>query len=408
MLERMQALLLTTCCALAATTSAQGFDDPGPHLAGWQEVSFVSAATIAGRVYYPATSPGEDAPADPGLGYPLVGLIHGQSFEPSDYDDLSLHLASWGYVVCSIGPLGGALHGPPTASKKMRDMLHWFEDQAADPQSPFAGLANDAPWSVLGHSLGGQAVLYTPSDEPRVRAIVALEPYYDGQPAAAAKLAAFDGALLALGGEQDVIVPPGTNAHPMFVDASPLGRSVFVELLGSGHYGALDVPPQPLPDVTPLPEQHRVHRKLITAFLEAEVREDEDAYAALLGSAGAGEPYAPECSSDDAMLWAPLSARAGPPTPASALALGLGGRALEPAWLAVAFEPASIPTRAGLVGLGPKGFHVAFAGALDASGRFEMPYPIAGLAPGRTLYLQGLVQHADGLRLTRAAEFVGP
>src|SRR5262245_1565924 len=105
----MKITILAALILCTGPLSAGGFEDPGPHPAGWQSVSFVSGSTIKGRVYYPALSDGEGAPADPGSGYPLVGLIHGQSFAPSDYDLLSLHLASYGFVVVSIGPLAGPL-----------------------------------------------------------------------------------------------------------------------------------------------------------------------------------------------------------------------------------------------------------------------------------------------------------
>ena len=398
---RLAALFLAFAPA-APAAAAGGFEDPGPHPAGWQAVSFVSGSTIKGRVYYPALAAGEGAPADPGAGYPLVGLIHGQTFVPSDYDLLSLHLASHGFVVCSVGPLAGPLHAPPMAAAKMQDMLAWFTGESANPASPFAGLAGGAPWAVLGHSLGGSALPHVAALEPKVRSIVALAPYYDGSATLAEKLAAFDGAKLAVAGALDHVVPPADHAYPMHLDASPLGRSVYVELEGTGHYGSLDAWIAGILDPLPWEEQHRLHRKVVTAFLLAQSAGLEDAYAAILGGGGAQEPFARECSSADPPLWVAPSATE------HAVAAGLGGRPLDPAWIAVAALPGSTATRAGTLGLDPAGLRFAFAGDLGAEGCADVPWASPWIPAGQVLYVQGMALHPAGPVLSRTAIFVAP
>ena len=388
--------------ALGAAPAAGGFEDPGPHPAGWQAVSFVSGGTIAGRVYYPALLDGEGAPADPGAGYPLVGLVHGQSFTPSDYDLLSLHLASHGLVVCSVGPLAGPLHAPPQAAAKMQDMLEWFTAESASPASPFAGLASDAPWAVMGHSLGGSALAHIVALEPKVRAIVGLAPYYSDAPDLAEKLAAFSGANLTVAGANDFVVPPAEHAYPFYLDASHQGRSVYVEIEGTSHYGSLD---EWIPGVTdPLPwvEQHRIHRKVVTAFLLAQSLGLEDSYAAILGEGGSAEPFARECSSADPPLWVLASELA------HGLAAGLGGRPHDPAWIALSALPGSTATRAGTLGLDPAGMRFVYTGDLGPEGCAEVLAALPALPAGQTLYFQGLALHPEGAALTRTATFVAP
>lgn len=397
----------TTACALllcaGPLAGGGGFEDPGPHPAGWQAVTFVSGSTIKGRVYYPALSDGEGAPADPGpAGYPLVGLIHGQTFAPADYDLLSLHLASHGFVVCSVGPLAGPLHAPPSAAGKMQDMLEWFTAESASPASPFAGLAGDAPWAVMGHSLGGSALAHIVELEPKVRSIVGLAPYYSDDPGLPLKLAAFSGANLSVAGAVDIIVPAAEHAYPFYLDASHLGRSVFVEIEGTGHYGSLDAWILGVMDPVPWEEQHRVHRKVVTAFLLAQSAGLEDSYVAILGEGGASEPFARECSSADPPLWVV------PSELAHGLAVGLGGRPDDPAWIAISAVPASIDTRAGTLGLDPAGVRPVFVGDLGPEGCFEILLSPHGVPAGQAIHVQGLAVHPEEPVLSRTATFVVP
>jgi len=285
----------------------------------------------------------------------------------------------------------------------MKDMLHWFEGESASPASPFFGLAGDAPWAVLGHSLGGSAIGYLSALEPKVRTIVGLAPYYSEAPDLKADLLAFTGANLSVAGALDIIVPPDEQVYPYYLDASHHGRSVYVEIEGTSHYGSLD---EWIPGVTdPLPwaEQHRVHRKIVTAFLLAQSAGLEDSYAAILGEGGASEPFARECSSVDPPLWTVPSALA------HALAAGLGGRPGDPAWIGVSALPGSTATRAGTLGLDPAGVRFLFTGDLGAEGCTEVLWEgAAGIPAGQTVYVQGLALHADGPVLTRTAAYTAP
>lgn len=387
--------------AAALPLAAQSFDEPGPHHAGWQSVSFVSPPTIQGRVYYPATADGENAPALAGDGYSLVVLIHGQSLEPADYDLLCLHLAGWGFVVCSVGPLAGPLHAPPASAKHAKNMLGWMVAESDDPQSPFAGLVADGPFGAMGHSLGGTALEHLIGIEPQVGAVIPLAPYYDVTELKTSNLAEFEGAMLSITGAIDTICPPATHGYPMAQATAALGRCTFVEIADSGHWGSVDVPPAGLPDPLPTDEQNRIYRKLATAFLRAELSADEDALVSVCGQGVASEPIAVESMSQDPALWGWRDM-----TLHDQRVLGIAARAGEQAWIAWSPHPASIATRAGVVGLEPASMQLLFAGSLQVEGIAELGFTAPASLTGFTLHVQGLVIHPTGPVLTRTATWI--
>jgi hypothetical protein len=253
----------------------------------------------------------------------------------------------------------------------------------------------------MGHSLGGATLEHLIGLEPDVGALVALEPYYDDSDFKTANLDAFEGALLSIGGELDLVVPPALNAYPMAQAASSRGRSTFAEIQDSSHYGATDFPYPGALDPMPWAEQHRIHRKLVTAFLRAELSGEEDALVALLGQAVAHEPIHVESLSFDPPLWVRRSQ-----APQDDHVLGIAARVGEPAWIAVSPHPASIATRAGVIGLEPATMQVVFAGPLQADGIAEVGFTPPAFLVGTTLHVQGLVLHPTGPILARTASWV--
>lgn len=395
--------ILSALLVLAPLSRAQVYEDPGPHAAGWRDVVLVlPGLDPAARIFYPATVAGEDAPADPSQGpYPLLGHVHGQSFTPGSYDQLHQHFASWGYVVCSIGPLAGGSHAPPAAAQKLADALHWMDAESDDPTSFLFDMVSDHPWTATGHSLGGAAMQEIVAIEPKVRAIVAMEPLY--LPLSAAELEAFDGATLSIGASEDGPVPPAEHAYPFFVSATPLGRSVYTEIIGGSHYGSIDWDYTGGADPLSHDEQHRLHRKTMTAFLQAEIVGDENAYAAILGHGMDGEPIVRESGCQEPPLWA-LEHMSTPGT----FVVGLGARPSERFALAWSPNPASIDTSFGLLGLDPGSTAIGAQGFLNAEGWIGAQQAIPVSASGTTIYVQGLVVHTDGAVLSESVAVVLP
>ena len=109
--------------------------DRGPFPVGIRDQRVLSQeGWIEGRLYYPALWDGVGAVADPSEGpYPLVALLHGYLLDPTDYDVLSAHLASWGFLVASTGTETGFIADTAQFASDTRELLYWVERSATNP-----------------------------------------------------------------------------------------------------------------------------------------------------------------------------------------------------------------------------------------------------------------------------------
>lgn len=403
---RAGAPFVALAAALAAPASAQTWEDPGPHGAGWVDISFVDASLgeIVGRVYYPALASGQGTPADTsGAPYPLHGFQHGWLGSPGTYDHICNHMATWGYVVASIGTETGIFASPANEAADTQAMMLWAEDQSRnEPGSFLAGMVSPtAPWSASGHSMGGSACQYLVGLEPRIDAVLALQPLYASSGTPGLALAAYPDALLVLAGSIDSVTPPGSNAFPYWNAATSTTRAHYLEVQGMGHLGSTDIPSTSEP--VPASEQQRLHRKIMVAFLEAEVRGNENAYGDLLGEGMTPEPVEFEADCEQPPLWA----RPGLSDP-NALVAGLAGHAGDPAILALSAAPASIPTPFGLLGLDPALMLTLSSGPLDTSGVGEASIAVPPGLTGTPFWVQGLALYGGGGQLSATSLFQAP
>jgi len=387
-------MLLLPLLLSFATVAAppQGPEDPGPHLVGWRDVVFTDAifgqGTIRGRVYYPALAAGQDAAPDPAGGpYPLTGFQHGWLGQPSDYDLLCEHLASWGFLVSSIGTETGLFPDTAQYARDSRSMLHWVEGESADPASWLAGMViAGAEWSVTGHSMGGGTLALIVGIEPRIRTIIGLQAAA-ADPPGNANMAAFGGRAFWIAGSRDWVVRTGT-VYAWFDRARATERDLFWEIQGMGHTGCTDTPAtnEPLPG----PEQHRLHRRLVAGILRAEHLGDEDVYHALCGQGWAAEPSRQQSRSALPPLWTRL------PAAGVAVEWGLAGVQGQLGLLAWSLVPGSVTTAYGTLGLSPPDLVLRFQGSLGGDGLQGDSLPGSAAWSGRTLYLQGLALHPGG------------
>ena len=121
------------------------------------------------RLYCPAVSAGQGTAPDPSAGpFPLVGLLHRYLGDPTNYDLLSTHIASWGFFLASIDTETGPNALMRREAQDTADMLNWVAAESADPSSSYFGMVAPGPWGAVGHSMGGGALFYLIEDEPNI------------------------------------------------------------------------------------------------------------------------------------------------------------------------------------------------------------------------------------------------
>jgi hypothetical protein len=312
------------------------------------------------------------------------------------YDDLCTHIASWGFVVASTGTETGLFPDTTEFALDTRSFLHWVETIAGDPNNWFFGMIDNGDWAAAGHSMGGGTLALLIGFEPRVRTIIGLQSAALGG-AAVQNMQAFTGKAFQVAGSVDWIVPP-SMVYTWFENALSASRNIFFLVEGMGHTGCTDTPPngEPLPG----PEQARLHRRLVTGLLRAEMRAEEDLYVDLVGEGMAVEPVTRQTDCEDPPFWARQSA-----FQPDQLVAGLGGSEENNALMAGSFIPASISTPYGELGLDPSALVVFYSAVLPASGWHESSLAIQPAWTGRTVYLQGLVlRNAGNGQLTRVVD----
>ncbi len=406
MIRSLRVALPCLLLLLAGNVAAQAIEDPGPHAVGWRDVSFVDAnfgrGTVTGRIYYPATSAGQNRPADPANGpYPLSGFMHGFFGNPSFYDNICTHLASWGFVVASIGTETGATATMQNEAADTQALMHWVDGESGDSGSWLTGMIGPDDWSASGHSMGGGACMYLIGLESKVRVIVPMEPYrgsaLGGYFGSRPNVQSFTGVMHCIAGSVDGTVPPRTMVYQYYRDGFVARRNFFDEVTGMGHGGPTDFPPnnEPLSGA----EQHRLHRRLLTGTLRAELLGEEDLYRDLFGVGAASEPLVLESDCDEPPLWALQTG-----TLPRQVGIGLAGNRTDVAAFGVSLLPASINTPFGILGLDPSVGFIFYQAPLPSTGAVEVAAPIPSVLVGQTLYFQGISM--PGGSFTRAPAIV--
>ena len=403
---------LPTCLAAAlaallaaASLSAQSLDDAGPFTAGWRDVQALDTdfgeGRVPARVYYPAQAPGRDAPPDPSGGpFPLTGFLHGWLGSASAYDQLCLHLASWGFVVVSVDTWQGIFVDNTDYAEDMRALLHWAEGASSDPASFLFQMVGDQDWAACGHSMGGGTLPVLVGMEPRIRLILGMEAADNTNPLADPGIQAYTGTAVFIAGDADWIVPPNV-VRDWFELSTAARRSLFYTVQGMGHNGPTDFPGNG--DPLPGSEQNRIHRKLAAGWLLSEILGQEDVLAEVLGEGMDAEPATLESRCYDPPFWARVSVLA----PAE-LVVGIAGRPGDRARTGWSWATASRTTPFGLLELDLSLATAVADQPLSFSGLLESRIPVQPAWAGRTLYFQGLVDQAGSGSFSRRVDLVLP
>lgn len=384
------ALLFVLAFAPAAAQPAQSIEAEGPFLVGRTDVVFEDAVfgqgTIRGRIYYPATAAGVETQPNAGSGpFPLVAFQHGYLGRPSNYDDLCEHIASWGFVVASTGTETGFFPNQSQYARDTRSLLYYVEGQS-DAPGPFSGMVDDGLWAAAGHSMGGGVLPLLIGIEDRVQTIIGLQSAFVNDERVD-NLYDFTGRHFQIAGSVDGIVPPSQVVR-YFNEADNAERNVYFEVVGMGHSGPTDT----VPNNEPLPaaDQKRLHKRLVTGLLRAEVKGEENLYAELLGEGIESEPVEFDAVCADPPLWVR------PSSDASALVVGTAGAPGAETVLAWSDRRALRPTPFGEVGIALSPQRVLFRGPAAADGTAESLLPLTDISTVDSFFVQGLALGSVG------------
>ncbi len=238
------------------------------------------------------TRPAEDPPQ--GELYPLVVFAHGFQVGEDMYRKTMTHLAQFGYVTASVDYESSLVdqdhHAPVEALGKAIDML----TQA--PPLQVGAVADPTRVVAAGHSLGAKGAVWLALEDPRISALVALDPVDDDPsplpfpsdkrpsitPEKMGDLkvpSLFVGGVLSPTGQQPC-APSASNACRFF-ESVPAGTSAWLAVLDAfGHMQFLDAYDCPLlcgtcprGDQAEHETRQAVFRGLAVAFLELHLRQ---------------------------------------------------------------------------------------------------------------------------------------
>ncbi len=390
----------------ALPVAAQTIDDDGPHLVGWRDVHFTDSnygrGKVDGRVYYPATSAGESADADPSAGpFPLVSFMHGWTQEADEYDNFCTHLASWGFVVMSNNTETDVLFVTMLAQAlDTRALMQWVEDESQTPTSWLADMVDYGDWGTCGHSMGGGATSFLVKHENRVRSVVMFEPYKGPLLGNTRKgfngFDDFTGSVLVVGSTLDLTNNWSLIVRPWYEQASSAGRRAWGLVQGGDHFGCTDW--AGTNGTLSGPEQHRMHRRFGTGFFRAEMLGDENTYFDLLGEGVHNNPIDSEAAGTNPPLWLLPD-----PQDPDAITFGSFGDANSQLRFAAALAPGSMNTPWGIAGLDAATMQLVHDEWIGLSGVVESSATPPPSVIGVTLYFQCLLTNEPAGWFSRVA-----
>jgi pimeloyl-ACP methyl ester carboxylesterase len=294
----------------------------------------VPSRTLVTDVWYPTSANGagqttiQDAPLAPGGPYPLVLFVHGSSSGRDVSTFLTIALAQAGYVVAAADFPLTALDTPGGASDlHVSDQvgdLSFLCDQlkaaAQDPMDELSGAVDGLSYAVVGHSTGGavaELAAFGGNDalithDPRVVAAVPLSgdacmfdpPFFKTRTVPIFAIGASDDLFVRFAnsgqwvfentGAPHLLADLIGGQHMYYTDLTFLDDADFdpvptgptsplaVTLDAYGDAGACLPVPAPGTDSPMSPgTQHALVIQLVTAYLEAQMRNDPAPLAAL-------------------------------------------------------------------------------------------------------------------------------
>jgi hypothetical protein len=399
-------LAIAAVLVFSQPLTAQNIDDNGPHVVGWRDVHFTDSnygrGQVDGRIYYPATSAGENTSADASTGpFPLVSFMHGWTQEANEYDDYCTHLASWGFVVMSNNTETGVLFVSMLAEAlDTRALMQWVEDESQTSASWLADMVDYGDWGTCGHSMGGGATSYLVKHESRVRAVVMFEPYLGPLLGNTRKgFNSFDeytGSVMVIGSSLDLTNNWSLIVRPWYEQAVAAQRRSWALVQGGDHFGSTDW--AGTNGTLSGSEQHRMHRRFGTGFLRAEMLGEESTYYDLLGAGASNNPIDSEAAGTKPPLWL-----LNDPHDPAAITFGSSGDANMQLRFAAALAPGTLQTPWGIAGLDAATFQLVHDEWIGSNGVVESSVTPPGSLSGTTLYFQCLLSNGSFGEFSRVA-----
>ncbi|MBV6516636.1 MAG: hypothetical protein HPKKFMNG_02323 [Planctomycetes bacterium] len=274
---------------------------PWAFAVGYMDATMPGASgdTPAVRIYYPATTAGQNAtPSALGAPYPCVVYNHG--FKPPvlaggiDYraNTFVAHpLAGLGYVVICIDQAPNNVlfgSGATAQANSQRDAddaraaINYLASLHAGSTSPLSGLLDVSRVGVAGHSRGGDASLMAASDEraalgaaARIRAVAVMGPpstdsQQSGAPIQFGNFTAVP--ALCIGATADAIAPYSQQLDIFALAGSP---SAAFEINGGNHSQYKDSSTQltgDSPATISLATQQEICRRYVVAWFNRHVK----------------------------------------------------------------------------------------------------------------------------------------
>ena len=271
-MTRTFAFVLLFAAASVAGAAPADLAKPGKFAVGVTTIqSFDTARNriLTSELWYPAKTAGRDATIRKGV-FPLVMMAHGFCGSRLNYQYLTTHLASHGFIVaavdfagltdadCNPGPPPGKFEDQPYDLSFVCRDLHNVSGRHAD----WAKHVGGSPTGLVGHSLGGAAVIGAARIDAFFTNVIALAP--------AAQASSADGldeltprAWMVMGGTADTTVSFTDWTQP-FWDAAPTPK-FLVKIDGGTHGGFRDTDSSTSPDE--LEAQHDAVKRAATALL---------------------------------------------------------------------------------------------------------------------------------------------
>lgn len=308
-------LLWAAQTRLTAQPPSQNLALPGPFAAGWRSLTILrdNGGTLPVRIYYPATTNGQNAPLarNGTVTYPALTFGHGFLQPVTRYESTLNHLATHGYIIIASESEGGLFPSHQNFANDMRFCLTFLEQQNISPVSFLQGAVNTARFGAFGHSMGGGASILATAADSRIKALANLAAA-ETNPSATGAMAQVRVPTVLLSGSADTIVPVASNGQTMYANGT--APRLLPVIQGGWHCGFEDVSTFGC-DSGPLARETQLAltRRWLTGFFHLYLQERQNVWPAVWGSVMQDDP----AITTQAQSGVQLSLAAGSNSPAS-------------------------------------------------------------------------------------------